>query len=560
MITLNLKGRVVIAIVALLVGGCAPSPRPRDERLDLHAVRFDADGKTIDLQTGKSRSSAQTKAQFDKILSAIDAAQSDRHTRRILLFVHGGLNKPEKVLDRIKDQLDEFEKHAVDFYPIYVVWDSSLDATYAEHLFAVRQGRKDSRTRAAASLSWPIYLLSDIMRAAARAPTVWLQQRSTDDQAVAAAWASMFGTDQEHAAPATRPAASTRPARTQAWLHHPRNDKTVASFDVLYDKYLADWHANGKQTSQIAISIGQDYSEPSDWMGRGFVYSLTFPTKMLTSPLIDALGSAGWRDMSRRTQTIVEGASDFEIGQGNIRDYVNSGAPGGLDAFFRRLASRQHDPRPGHPSYDITLVGHSMGSMVLNEALRRQTQREQDGGDALPVTRIIYMAAACSIRDFTESVIPFLALHEHERTRFYNLCLHPTAELIESNAYDIPPRGSLLAWIDDFLTEPSTPLDRTLGRWENLVQVPYVIPAKMRGRVAIKAFDLLRPGEAWYARPDPQPQQHGDFSGAPYWDENFITPTPPEDTGQRHIKSATTRRVGNLEREAQQQQQGAAEK
>ena len=47
MITLNLHRRVVIAIVALLVAGCAPSPRPRDARLDLHAVRFDADGKKV---------------------------------------------------------------------------------------------------------------------------------------------------------------------------------------------------------------------------------------------------------------------------------------------------------------------------------------------------------------------------------------------------------------------------------------------------------------------------------------------------------------------------------
>jgi hypothetical protein len=286
--------------------------------------------------------------------------------------------------------------------------------------------------------------------------------------------------------------AARRPARVQAWVHHPRNDKTVAFFDVLYDKYLKDWQANGRQTSQIAISIGQDYSEPSDWAARGAFYGLTFPTKMLTSPLIDAFGSAGWQNMSRRTQTIVEGASDFEVGQGNIQDYVNRGAPGGLDALFRRLASRQKDERFGHPAYEITLVGHSMGSMVLNEALRRQTRREADGGDELPVTRIVYMAAACSIRDFSDSVVPFLVAHK--RTRFYNLCLHPTAELIESNAFDIPPRGSLLLWIDDFLTEPSTPLDRTLGRWENIVQVPYVIPGKVRGRVAVKAFDLLRLG------------------------------------------------------------------
>src|SRR3954454_13286741 len=158
MITWNLHRLFGVAavLVSLFVGGCAPGPRLRDERLDLHAVRFDADGRTIDLQTGKPRSSIQTKAQFDKILDAMDAAQSDRRTRKILLFVHGGMNKPDSVLDRIKEQLDDFEKEPVDFYPIYVVWDSSLDATYAEHLFAVRQGRKDSRTRAAAAWSWPI--------------------------------------------------------------------------------------------------------------------------------------------------------------------------------------------------------------------------------------------------------------------------------------------------------------------------------------------------------------------------------------------------------------------
>src|SRR3954467_12962661 len=114
----RLFGLAVVVVLALLVGGCAPGPRLRDERLDLHAVRFDADGKTIDLQTGKPRSAIETKKQFDKILDAMDASQSDRRTRKILLFVHGGLNKPDDVLDRINDQLRDFKQHPVDFYPI----------------------------------------------------------------------------------------------------------------------------------------------------------------------------------------------------------------------------------------------------------------------------------------------------------------------------------------------------------------------------------------------------------------------------------------------------------
>ena len=132
-----------------------------------------------------------------------------------------------------------------------------------------------------------------------------------------------------------------------------------------------------------------------------------------------------------------------------------------------------------------------------------------------------------------------------QETQFYDLCLHPTAELIETNAADIPPRGSLLVWIDDFLEEPATPLDRTLGRWENLVQVPYVIPPKLRGRFSIKAFSLLRHGTSCLEGGDPQPQQHGDFSQAPYWDPLFWQPAHPCEADQKHIKSAA------LERETQ---------
>jgi len=77
-----------------MVAGCASRPAVRDARLDLHAVRFDGDGRTIDLLTGAARDASATKAQFDRILDAMDAEMTDRRTRKILLFVHGGLNKP----------------------------------------------------------------------------------------------------------------------------------------------------------------------------------------------------------------------------------------------------------------------------------------------------------------------------------------------------------------------------------------------------------------------------------------------------------------------------------
>jgi hypothetical protein len=115
---------------------------------------------------------------------------------------------------------------------------------------------------------------------------------------------------------------------------------------------------------------------------------------------------------------------------------------------------------------------------------------------------------------------------QHQDVKFYNLTLHPTAEVLEAEFYDIPPRGSLLCWIDDFLETPDTPLDRTLGRWENFVQVTPIIPAALRGRVAVKAFSLTR-DDTLTAGINLQPQQHGDFSDSPFWDPNFWQPDPP---------------------------------
>jgi hypothetical protein len=216
----------------------------------------------------------------------------------------------------------------------------------------------------------------------------------------------------------------------------------------------------------------------------------------------------------------------------------------------------------------VTLVAHSAGTIIVNDLLRRQlpadTLDQESAGSAattqedaaqLPVNDIVYMAAACSIRDFAGSVIPFMQLGRNKNTHLHLLCLHPSAEILDAEADDIPPRGSLLCWIDDFLTRPTTPLDRTLGRWDNILQVPYVIPPQLRGRVSIKAFDLLRrpndptttqPGDCSKPMMTPtaaydvpfvaeglvppiwDPQMHGDFSNSPYWDPGFWLPSKPK--------------------------------
>ena len=101
--------------------------------------------------------------------------------------------------------------------------------------------------------------------------------------------------------------------------------------------------------------------------------------------------------------------------------------------------------------------------------------------------------------------------------------------LERSRAWDLPPRGSLLVWLDDFLTDPQTPLDRTLGRWDNIITATEVIPNSVRGQVTLKAFSLAPYNQAPppVGQPDFGPQEHGQFRGRPYWCWEFWAEQSP---------------------------------
>jgi hypothetical protein len=117
------------------------------------------------------------------------------------------------------------------------------------------------------------------------------------------------------------------------------------------------------------------------------------------------------------------------------------------------------------------------------------------------------MAGAATVRDYQDSLFPYLL--ENRNARIYHLTLHPKAEVRERfdpgiPYLDFPPRGSLLAWVDDFLSAPETPLDRTVGRYENLISAVHNTPDELRGRVHIKAFGAGRGARG--------PQKHADFT------------------------------------------------
>lgn len=125
-----------------------------------------------------------------------------------------------------------------------------------------------------------------------------------------------------------------------------------------------------------------------------------------------------------------------------------------LAAFLALLAAKvTQEPE----KWEVTLVGHGMGAIVLNQVIR-------DFGDRLPILNIVYLAAACSIRDYQKTVWPYLSAHP--KAAFYNLIISDAddrQEIALPGYQNIAPRGSVLMWLDNSMLSSQSPRECTVG-------------------------------------------------------------------------------------------------
>ena len=329
-----------------------------------------------------------------------------------------------------------------------------------------------------------------------------------------------------------------------------------------------------------AVSVGDDYSRTSDRFLRDASYWATLPVKYFMASLIDGLGKGAWDNMLRRTQEVYPARMDIRalawtkqmaetnsLSEGaepkaaetkrsltkNQQKRAARYAAAGLPVFIELLT----DVQKRTPGLEVAVIGHSMGSIILNRVVR----------DAkMDFAHIIYMGAACSIEDFTYSVLPYMK--EHPRAQFYNLTLHPVAETGEwfPEFADLTPRGSLLIWIDNFLGNPLTEQERTMGTWRNLFrngstgepmiqsffhpgwQQPETAPSFpgflswLRWQGPVCVLPGIN-GTSILCRKDvdgrcDNPLSHGEFTEMPYWDPNFWW-QPVNISGGKPHQSAT---------------------
>ena len=373
----------------------------------------------------------------------------------ILIYVFGGMNSLDSTVERSESYAKVISETS-DYYPILINWESSLFDAYYDHVMWYRRGIRDPYLGPALS---PFYLIADLGRALTRLPINIVYQSI-----------GTFG-DYE--------------------LEPEVNEEEIKNIEKL----------------KIRASTGKDYTSAPYRITRNIVYMLGFPTRIITTPLIDAGGKNAWDTMLRRTQTAFQRSHSLN---GNKVDKYNVAysPPDGALAILMDALSELYSQ---DSNYVFTLIGHSLGPVMINELIRRYPQ--------LPYPNIVYLAPACTIKDAGNAIGPYMRANTN--TVFYNLCLHENADKHEMMWWAVLPRGSILEWIDTFLGDPLVLTDLTLGKWSNAIRTLPQITPKLRPRIVIKAFGI----------DDPEtnkillnlPKTHTDFSDPKlhFWNPEF---------------------------------------
>lgn len=258
---------------------------------------------------------------------------------------------------------------------------------------------------------------------------------------------------------------------------------------------------------KMRVYIGEDnYPAYYSYLAR-LSYAAGLPVRIVTTTFLDTCGKSAWDIMRRRSRTAFTKAQPMEIGVNKELKIALSPSDGAVSLLMDRLVKLHRK----NPDYELTAIGHSMGPFIINEMISRYPE--------LPFKNIVYMAPACSVIEAVRSLKPYL--ESNPKSTFYNLCIHPHRDTQDMMIYGCLPRGSVLEWIDLYLSDPVSSDDLTLGEWDNAVFLMPRLMDSVQSQVVVKAFGLRDP--VTNTIDINMPCQHTDF-GEPvlrFWEQQF---------------------------------------
>lgn len=500
--------RILVPIFVLLLCACqAPLPPPLPLVLDAsfdcpdnfitdsldHMVRLNKNG----LVTNQDRSSVgvfgklsadalrrrdvgesfqRTVCAAEQLAREKNISKRERTTVKMLVFVHGGLNsfgatdrRIETTAPRIVGDRDDWH------YPVFVSWPSDALSTYLEQSFSIREGRPTNAMIGV--MTSPIMIASDLLRSVGNYPSTFYYQFTTEKDRFAS-----IGFN--------KPLSRAWKEAAEKVCDNPENANGICS-PIPEPKVVANrstFVRNNYNTTYNAVT--------------------TLPTSTVRYTIgslwHSGISQSSWDNMKRRTQNIFYPPHSFDARQ-------EQGVAGGQ--FFEFLLDRaQFVAANRKMDYEITLVGHSMGAIVINTALEKDALSWASSG---ALKRVVYMAGAASINETLEAVGPVLetATRLQQPIDFHNLTLNRVAEISEAHYWGVVPLGSLLVSIDQHHDKPVHPLERTVGSETNIHTSIDIIDQKLRssgGKLIFKSFDRC-PGQL--------PAKHGDFGSLAFWKE-----------------------------------------
>lgn len=324
--------------------------------------------------------------------------------RRIVLFVHGGMNSSHQSIQRAADYSSEILADATDgAYPIFINWDSSLTSSYLDHLINLRQGRVAQdwccgawmeeggwrRTigsevfgHVARVFTIPPYLLMDVVRGAIRLPV------------------DIYGVYAEMLSTKWRGDRREKVSLPYPWPDAACADDRYIGITPRADRLLCDyWH--NKESSHPIVQ-GFNWKTDTETRAQVGFAVLTFPFHVASGLLIDAAGTGSWSAMYRRTAAMFN--QDKDSWSSNSRQTPT----GGIAQFMSALQDFLNEHR-GKDEWEVVLIGHSMGTIVVNEMVRQFGHPLESDHHHRPLfDKIVYMAAACSLRDYLNTIPHYL--------------------------------------------------------------------------------------------------------------------------------------------------------
>src|SRR5215831_13263476 len=332
MIGRRLVDGLVVCVFAFAASGCFLTPYKHMEVPTKHVVMFNGKGKPVrptgnlghnrysdflaDRQMtteedceGKPKDTCtdEYSAYLKELYGEIEKFKPKQNTdtKKILLYIHGGLNSSidslSTVTDPIEDQKDRVEHIiAQDYYPIFINWDSSLWSSYFDYLLFVRQGQRRPWW---GPLTFPFVLVSDVGRSILRAPLVWGNLIANDLQTVPLFAERRWYSD------------AVAKELLCRYYGYSNNLQKCTAQDVVFQEAPVCFpvqithppsrqRPTGKtQQDTFPIDVGDDKRGCLEMDWRFLTWVVTeVSTKLVLAPPLDAFGSKAWDNMLRRVQ------------------------------------------------------------------------------------------------------------------------------------------------------------------------------------------------------------------------------------------------------------------